>query len=565
MLNIKTLITDQRTSWFTDVLFLSFVLGGFYFLLLGSRPLWVPDEGRYAEIAREMVVTKDYITPYLNGVHYFEKPVLFYWLGALAIKLGGLNIWSLRSINALLALLALLLTYSTTRTLYDRLTALLASFILATSTLYFAMAHMINLDLTVTVLITSCLYFFLLGIQSTSHLKRRSYLYIATFSSACAVLTKGLIGLILPLIIIGMWILLLSRWQWIKRLYLPSCLLLFLAITLPWHLLVGYYNPGFFYFYFIEQHILRYALPDIGHYQPIWFFIPILILGFFPWIVFLPQAILKNLPSSLKTRQHHGIELFLLLWAGFVFLFFSFSKSKLIPYILPLFPPLSILTARYLIMSIQQSSYFAIKISYIVLCCFTLMITGLWYFKSQYTLLFIPQTGIFFLNTASIILLIGTLISTLSALRQHIGLSLILTIITAILFLLTTLAAVPSLDSRTILPLAIILKPQLQPSDEVITYQHYYQDLPFYLERRVSILNWRNELSYGMRYQDTSSWLINDETFSKRWHSQKRIFVIMRKEDYPQFILHHPKEKMYRLGETQTQMLMSNDPQRDNP
>src|SRR5579862_5436728 len=116
--------TTTATSWWFDLAFLTFFIGVLFFFLLGERPLFVPDEGRYAEIAREMAASGDYVTPYLNHIKYFEKPILFYWLGVGAIKLGGLHIWSIRSINALLGLLGCLLTYFTARKLYDRRTGL---------------------------------------------------------------------------------------------------------------------------------------------------------------------------------------------------------------------------------------------------------------------------------------------------------------------------------------------------------------------------------------------------------------------------------------------------------
>jgi 4-amino-4-deoxy-L-arabinose transferase-like glycosyltransferase len=475
-------------SWWLDILLLTCMIGSLLFVFLGDRPLFVPDEGRYAEIAREMAVSSDYITPHLNQIKYFEKPALFYWLGAGAIKLAGLNLWSLRSINALLGLFGCLIVYATARRLYGRATGFLAAFILATSSLYFVMTHMISLDVPVTVFLTASLCAFLLGNQHPKGSARRYYLWAAAATAALAVLSKGLIGIIFPIMIIAPWLLVSGKWREIKYQYVLSSMMIFLLIAAPWHIIVNYRNPEFFYFYFIEQHFLRYTTMDIGHYQPAWFFLPTLFIGFFPWIVFLPHTIL----SLIKNRDDKKNDLFFLLWAGLVFLFFSFSKSKLIPYILPIFPPLAILTAHYLV-------------------------------KTRYLY-------------KSVIAMI---------------------VITA-LFLVSLMTAMPLIDTRTILPLATTLKPILKPQDDVVAFNQYFQDLPFYLERRVSILNWKNELSFGMQHQDTHEWMINDATFWQRWHSQQRVFVILSPSEFETLQKKHPEDHFYLLNSTSNALLISN-------
>lgn len=485
--------STHSASWAIDFLFLGLFLGSLFFILLGSRPLFVPDEGRYAEIAREMVISHDYITPTLNGIIYFEKPALFYWLGAAAFKLAGINVWSIRSINALLGLLGCFMTYSAARILYNRRTGVMAALILGTNLLYFVMAHMVSLDLTVTVFLSVSLFAFLLAVQKPDEAPRRAFLYLSVSGSALAVLTKGLIGIVFPILIVGIWIALLNEWKLLKRLYLPSCLLLFLAITMPWHVLLQSRHPEFFHFYFIEQHFLRYTDKSIGHYEPIWFFIPYLLLGFMPWLFFLPRAIKMNLPSSWKLRRAFRTELFLLVWAATIFLFFSFSKSKLIPYILPLFPALSVLTARY-------AATVSIKIIVALVC-------------------------------------------------------------TTSLLLVLFIAVIPKIDNRTVLPLANILKPILKSQDEVITYNQYYQDLPFYLERPVSILNWQNELRFGMQHQPAHSWMIDDLTFWQHWHHREQhVYVVMSQNEYDQLRQNHPATSIYLLGKTTNTVLISNTP-----
>ncbi len=556
-MRINHTTSPQKTaSIWLDCLFLTLALGSLFFLFVGSRPLFVPDEGRYAEISREMAALHDYVTPYLNGIKYFEKPPLFYWLGTAAIKIGGLNLWSLRAINACLGLIGCLLTYLTARKLYDRGTGILAALVLGTSVLYFVMAHMISLDLPVTVFLMASLYGFILACQTEGG-ARRWFMWGTAIAAALAVLTKGLIGIVFPGVIIVAWLTLTGNWRILSKLFLPSSILIFLLLALPWHILVAQRNPEFFYFYFIEQHFLRYTSPNVGHYQPAWFFIPNLILGFFPWIVFLPQAFAAQLPRHFASRKKYATELFLMLWALIIFIFFSFSKSKLIPYILPIFPPLAILTAHYLRQTLPLKKSWGMRAGYLILFFMALVCAWAFYTFGHSASLANPAQAAYHLNLAGLILVIGTGLSCLFAFQNHLK-AIGLLIATTWLFLITMLTALPAIDTRTILPLTNKLIPILQPQDEVVTFNQYYQDLPFYLRRRVSILNWQNELSYGMLHQDTREWMISDFIFWKRWNSKQRLFVVLSLEEYKGLIKKYPKKSFYIIEKTNNTVLMSN-------
>lgn len=543
-------------GWLSDTLILTVLFGLLFFIFLGSRPLFTPDEGRYAEIAREMAVNGDYITPYLNSIKYFEKPVLFYWLGALAIKLFGTSISTVRCVNALLALLGCLLTYATGRKLYGRTAGLLASLILGTSTLYFVMAHMVSLDLPVTVFISACLYSFMLATRAENDQACRRYLWGAAIAAALAVLTKGLIGIVFPAMIVFTWMAIMNEWRQLMRLPILSAFLIFLLIAVPWHVLVNYYNPEFFHFYFIEQHFLRYTSPEIGHYQPAWYFIPTFIAGFFPWIVFLPQTLRASLPPSIARRKEYGSELFLLIAAVLIFVFFSFSKSKLIPYILPVIPPLAILTGRYLALRWQKTSN-GLLLGYATFVILSGILTGfLW--NLSITML-APAHAMPLLRASLIALCTGSLLALFNVSRSP-RTAFALMLAGTTLFLILSQASMRFVDTRTIRPLAVTLKTLVKPGDEVITYNQYYQDLPFYLERRITILNWRNELSFGMDHQDTSEFMISTPTFWKRWHSRNRVYLLMSKSEYQIFHQHYPREKIVLISETPTNVLVTNKP-----
>ena len=145
-------------SWTRDLLLLTLAFGALFFFRLGSYPLSNPDEGRYAEIPREMVASGDYVTPRLNGVVYFEKPPLVYWTTAVCLKLFGPSEWSMRATPALFALAGVLLTYAAARRLHGREAGLLAAAVLGTSILWFAIARIMLLDMAVSVLMSATLF-----------------------------------------------------------------------------------------------------------------------------------------------------------------------------------------------------------------------------------------------------------------------------------------------------------------------------------------------------------------------------------------------------------------------
>lgn len=538
-----------------DLLILTSFFGTLFFIYALNRPLQVPDGGRYAEIAREMITMGDYITPHINGIKYFEKPPLFYWLLSLSMKMGGVNLSSVNSVNSILGILGCLITYLFTMRLFDRKTALLAAFILGTNLLYFAMLNIVNLDLSLTVFLTTSILAIFLALKTQSPREQFFYYMLASIAGALATLTKGPIGIILPAAIIFIWICVFNAWQKINKIYMLIATIVFLVITLPWHILVQMKNPEFFHFYIVDQHLLRYATKSIGHVEPIWFFIPFLIAGFFPWTFFLPQTILASIPKSWSTRFSFQNEIFLLIWAGFIFTFFSFSQSKLISYILPIFPALSILTAHFLVKSnrIQNGLVGFIISSIFISVAFNDVLS--------FSKVPNPVEAQHYLSFASLILLIGSFF-ILCSWKSSNKLALTVLIVTQSLFMLTLLKAIPSLDGNTIQPLTTILKPIITPQDEIVTFKQYYQDLPFYLERRVKIVDWSNELTFGMKHEtpDHLTAILTADLFWQRWHSQKRLFAIMRLNEFELAKKNHPDEHFFILGKTLKNILVSNHP-----
>jgi len=519
-----------------DILTLTILIAGFFGFMLGDRPLSVPDEARYVEIPREMVITGNYITPRLNGVKYFEKPVLFYWLESLSIRLFGLGEFTLRLWSVLFATIGCVSVFLAGSRLYGRRTALMSTAVLATSLLYYALSHAIILDMPVTVLLTISLFSFLLGMHEVIGRRRRFYLWCFYAFSALAVLTKGLIGILIPGMIIGAWIIMLGEWRILKTMYLPSGLALFTLIAAPWHLLVMRSNPEFFHFYFIQEHFLRYLTTMHNRYEPAWFFVPIVLCGLFPWSVFLMQAIKHSLPATWRERHEHRDALFLMLWAGLVFLFFSASGSKLVPYILPVFPPIALLIGRYLADALDRRDFPGIKAGYHILLTAALLLAALFIYAPYILPDEHVQTLGYYRYAFSLTLTAGVSIAWVLARYRSFLQAFIAVVVTSALFFVLINAAAPRVETRSIKSIATTLKSLLKPGDEVASYSAYYQDLPVYLERRIIVVGWTGELEFGTQVEDTTQWMMDSQSFWKKWEGSGTVYLLTDKATYESMI-----------------------------
>lgn len=558
MAGFKTLSLKNH-SWYFEVIILGIISFILFFLFLGSRPLSIPDEGNYAEIIREMVETGNYITPYLNGIKFFEKPILLYWLGALAIKIGGVNIWAIRCVNATLAIIVSLMTYFTSKKLFDRETGLTASLILSTCILFFSLGHMLTTDMVVSTFITLTLFSFLLGISEINGFKR--FLYFSSFAifAALAVLAKGLIGIIFPTAIIGIWIVFTKEWHYLKNNHIPWCIFLFLLVALPWHLLVAFKNPEFFYLYFVEHHFLRFATKTVGHPQPFWYYIPVLFIGFYPWICFLPLSIREAVKNFFHKNANYQIDIFLLIWITFILLFFTIATSKLIAYILPAFPAMAMLTAKYLapIFTRCQLQHNMMK-NFFYLFLFSIVISLIILFFPYYWETNQIAQSILYSRIGASILFFGMGLSYVFSKGHHYFSAFLNTFFTMAVFLIVLLLSVPAFDGESIKPLTDIVASRITKHDEVIAYHHHFQDLSFYLKRKVNIVNSHKLFKYGMRYQPHHEWLLNETDFKKLWPSNHRIFAFMHKEEFNNIKDMYPNYSFYVLEKTNRNVLVSN-------
>jgi 4-amino-4-deoxy-L-arabinose transferase-like glycosyltransferase len=568
-------------DWLRDLLLLTLLLGIFFAFNLGKRALWSPDEGRYSEVAREMVVSGDYVTPRLNGVKFFEKPPLFYWLQSFAIKTFGLDEWSLRLWPATFAVFCCLVVYAAGRRIFGRRSAMIAAVVLATTGLHYAMSRIANLDMELSTFLTCALLAFLWGTREPPGPKRRGAMWAFYIFAGLAVLQKGLIGIVIPGLIIGSWMLVFDQRKILKTMHLSSGLMLFVAVAAPWHILVSAANPEFLNFYFVREHFHRFLYQTGTPFDRPWTFVPVLLIGLFPWTTFLFPAIKHSLYPSLRPR--HGFEeaAFLALWAGWVLLFFSFSSSKVIPYILPMFPPLSMLIGRYFSAAWHQPDLEGIRAGFWTLLIVIAVAIGTGvgslqhYFErySNWPILEVPaeETTLAsnsltafpdmiglkpYIVVQSAALLTGALAAIYLRKRRGFPAAFGAWAASAALFLMILDSSLPIFDDRrSVKDLALAMKPYLGAKDEVATFHAYYQDLPLYLHRHITQIGWIE--SFELWDEDLNRQAFDDMELWRKWAGPQSIFVVTDRSTYDK-LRATGSRLMYLIAQNSYEVVFSN-------
>lgn len=356
---------DHRLGHYSLLILVSGLL---FFVNLGGASLWDVDEGRNATCAYEMLESGDWVVPTFNAELRVDKPALLYWLQMAAYRVFGVEEFAARLPSALAALLAVLLTYELARSMFDRSTALLSGLIAASSVMLCAAAHFANPDALLNVCTVLTLFLLWHCIRTTG----RYPFFLAGLAAGLGMLAKGPVGLVLPLAVIGPYLLWTRqlRLMWSPRLLLGT--LSFSVVSLPWYILVGAETKGaFLRGFFLRHNVDRFLQPMEDHTGGAWYYPLVLLIGFAPWSIFLALTLWYGFWSALQTPwqrvQHWWTTArdteeesssphlpseqryrFLWCWLLVYVLFFSLAATKLPNYILPICTPLAILTARML-------------------------------------------------------------------------------------------------------------------------------------------------------------------------------------------------------------------------
>ncbi len=348
------------------------------FFRLGSLTLFDVDEAVFAEATREMVESGNWLTPTYNGVNRYDKPILFYWMMALSYKTFGINEWGARFPSASAGVLLCLGLFLFMRRQTDERQAFYAVISLVLSLYFVIYSHAAVTDMTLTLFITlSLLCFYQSLAQPTGKPQGQRYaLYGFYLFSALAFLTKGLIGIVFPFGIAGLYLLVTGGPGGIKKIFSAGGSVLFLLVAAPWYCAELMVNGSEFVDqFFVKHHFRRYTGVISGHKGPWYYYAVTLLIGLVPWITFLPggaaEAVARfRLARRKGTAPAHSPEFFALLWLAVIVVFFSFSTTKLPNYILPSVPAAAILIAS----GMARQSETHIRYTKVLIAVFSLLL-----------------------------------------------------------------------------------------------------------------------------------------------------------------------------------------------
>ena len=339
----------ERTRRSTDLVALIAFCAFFFVAGLQVIGLLGADEPRYAQVAREMLVRHDWVTPTLWGQPWLEKPPLYYWVAMLAYRsTGGVSDWAARLPSAGLCTVMLFFIYMWARRFRPGM-QLDAALITAASVAIIGFGRGASTDMPLTAAFTIAMLSWWGWYES----HRRSWLLLFYFGLALGSLAKGPVAVFLAAVILVIFIGLRQDWQLLwHTLWLPG-IVLFLVVASPWFVAVQRANPEFFRFFILEHNLARYTTDVYRHKQPFWYYIPVALIGLLPWTIFAIVALVDAIRdwrySVAEPQGREDLRTFLALWLLLPIIFFSLSQSKLPGYILPSIPAATILLADFIL------------------------------------------------------------------------------------------------------------------------------------------------------------------------------------------------------------------------
>jgi len=580
MTNYSLRIKDENR----DLLVLLVVSVPFLFLGIGSISLLDPDEGLYAAIAREMIERGDWVIPYFNGLSYLEKPPLYFWLTSLTMWLGGPSEWAVRLWSRLPALGTVLLVWRMGRQLYGPAGGLVGGLALATTAGVAIYVHKASTDFLLIFCLTLAIYGFIRDLERTE--KGRTRFLLLYLGAALALMSKGLIGVVFPVLIVGISMVWVGR-PALRHLNLGWGAAVFGGVTLPWHLFVAWRDPSLLWFYVVDNQLLRFlnirgVVEDDVPISTIGFLL-VSFLWFFPWGVFL---LARPASDPSPTARWRAV---IVIWALVVFVFFSLARSKLEYYSLPAFPAMAILVGgawaggrdigRWLWVGLVGCSAVGIWMVWQgAVLTSGQALAGLAEMNVYYRILHeqglpfpfpSPRPFGLLLQGLGLVLLIGWGFAVFCWMRRwpraSFGTLLATAGVIAILILQLFREIEPHHSAKAV---SYAVKANASSADLIVHEGslEYSAAIPFYTGRRVVVVNGKQgELGErvavwlaGARGREAEGWYIGTRELAQLWQSPKRIFFVTQRPWTRSILATLPSTHVNKIGRYGSRWLYSN-------
>jgi len=515
-----------------------------YILPLGVRPMITPDELRYAEIPREIIATGDWVVPRLNGLRYFEKPILGYWLNALSILAWGENAFAIRFPSAMAAGLSALLVFLLVRkSSGSREAGLLAAGILLTSTEFFALGIYSVLDGVVSAFLTAAMVSFFMAYRAEQVQARILWLILFGVACGAAFLTKGFLAFVVPAVAIVPFLVWERRWKSLFTIpWIPIAAAV--LVGLHWVLEIHARESDYWHYFFWVEHIQRFSSDNPQHPEPFWYYIPVLLVAMFPWTPVSPAA----MAGLKRTRLRGSMTRFALCWFLCPFLFFSASEGKIATYILPCLPPLAILLSTGFFRYFEQGHTKAfnigcwISVAAGILLCIALLVNELTGFPKVRA--FLPAE-----SWKWTLLCIGTVAWAMSSLMATIASDthrkLVLLGLSPVLLMFCAHFAMPQqfADRRAPGDFLLQFSSRVTPETAIVTDSNLIHAVCWFFKRNdVYLLDSLGELEYGIGYEDSRQRALDIDGFNRlvTEHCRKgKVVLIGELRDLETYWGHH--------------------------
>ena len=552
----STLFSAFYTRRFLWVLAILFTLA--WFGVLDYRHLVASDEGRYGEIAREMYATGDWVTPRYDGYKYFEKPPLQAWMTAIAYTLFGVGEWQSRLWTGFTGYFAILATGFTAWKLVGGergvVAGWVAAILLASSPMWNVGGHFNTLDMGLSSILSCALFSLLLSQRAGLAVSvRRNWMWLCWAFMALAVLSKGLIGIVIPGMVLVVYTLTTRDWALWKRLHLFSGLIVFFLITTPWFILVSLKNPEFAHFFFIHEHWDRFTKPGHNRKGHPLYFVPLILVGFIPWLAQVGQGLMRAWRDRRGDTREGDVSatngfrpLWLCaVWAMMVFLFFSKSQSKLPGYIMPIFPALALLaglalTAAFERMSVQDDNRSWKRQMIYLTLLLAIGFAGVPYAyqmgNARYEQLEYQQYAVWI--GAGLVIAVMIMAYSWTALRgfdhqdaAHRLRQLLDSFLRAAIAFFILIQAVGlghDTHGRSIsgADLASAVRPYIQNDMPVYSIRMLDHTFPFYIQHPTIMVDMQDELEFGIE-QEPDTWAPTVNDFAARWKNDEAPVVVI--------------------------------------